>query len=362
MIEKYAELLVEYSLNIQKGDKLYIKSTQLATPLVKEICKKALKKGAHVEMDLAYQGQTKDYFENASDDELRYVSIADRYRFETFDAYLNIRAPYPPSDGPQKFVEKEAIRREALKEINEIYFRRTGNLELKRTLCQYPTQASADLAGMSLEEYSDFVYTACKLNLDDPVQGWLDVRASQQVVTDYLNKCETIRYSGENIDLEFSCKGRIWINSDGMTNMPSGEVYTAPVDDSANGWVRFSYPSFINGTRFDNIQLEFKDGYLISWVADNHVEVLDRIFETPGARRLGEAAIGMNYSIQEATGNILFDEKIGGSVHLAVGQAYKQCNGVNNSSIHWDMITDMQKDGVITADGVKIYEKGKFLI
>lgn len=362
MIKKYAHLLVHYSLDIKKGDKLFIKSTQLATPLVKEVYREALRQGAHVEIDLAYQGQTKDYFENASDEELRIVSIADRYRIETFDAYLNIRAPYPPSDGPKEFVEKEAIRREALKETNEIYFTRTGNLELKRTLCQYPTQASADLAGMSIEEYSQFVYTACKLNLDDPIQGWLDLRAEQQTVTDYLNNSKTIHYQGEHIDLQFSCDGRIWINSDGMTNMPSGEVYTAPVDDSANGWVEFSYPSFIKGTRFDHIRLEFKDGYIVSWEADNHVEVLDRVFETPGARRLGEAAIGMNYSIQQATGNILFDEKIGGSVHLAVGQAYKQCNGINNSSIHWDMITDMQKDGVILADGKKIYEKGKFLL
>ncbi len=362
MIEKYASLLVGYSLAIKPGDKLFIRSTQLATPLVKEIYKQALQKGAYVEMDLAFQNKSQIFFSNATDEVIKYVSPLDKFRMETFDAYLHIRAPYPPSEASRSFPDKEDSRRKAMEEINEIYFRRTGSGELKRSLCQYPTQASSDIAGMTIEEYENFVYSACKLDMDDPIKGWLKVRENQSRIVDYLNQTETIQYIGKNIDITFSCKGRIWINSDGMTNMPSGEVYTAPVDDSANGWVRFSYPSYFQGNRFDHIELTFKDGLVESWKSDNNQEELDRIFSIPGARRLGEAAIGMNYSITRTTGNILFDEKIGGSIHLAVGQAYKQCNGINNSAIHWDMITDMQEDGRIIADGVMIYENGQFKI
>jgi aminopeptidase len=153
----------------------------------------------------------------------------------------------------------------------------------------------------------------------------------------------------------------LWINSDGKTNMPSGEIYTAPVDDSMNGWVLFTLPSVYMGERVENVRLEIKDGYIESWTASMGKEFLDKIFEIPGARRFGEAAIGTNYKIQQATNNILFDEKIGGTIHLAIGDAYKQCGGVNESSIHWDMITDMT-DGEIYADDELCYKNGKFIL
>jgi len=233
---------------------------------------------------------------------------------------------------------------------------------LKRNLCQYPTIASAQEAGMSLQEYQEFVFGACNLFKEDPQKEWLQVRESQQHIVDYLMSKTKVRYVTQGTDITFTTKGRTWINSDGQTNMPSGEVYTAPEDDSVNGHITFSFPAIYRGQSVEGVRLEVKDGYIEKWSAESGQEVLDEVFKIKGTRRFGEAAIGTNYNIQKVTKNILFDEKIGGSIHMAIGQAYKQCGGVNQSPIHWDMITDMQNGGQIFADGEMFYENGKVLI
>ena len=177
-----------------------------------------------------------------------------------------------------------------------------------------------------------------------------------------LNQAEKVQYVGEHIDIKFSVKGRTWINSDGRTNMPSGEVFTGPVEDSVQGQVHFSYPSIYMGEEVEGVQLTVKDGLVTDWSAHRGKEFLDKIFEMKGTRRFGEVAIGTNYQINKITKNILFDEKMGGTVHMAIGQSYKHTGGLNESVVHWDMITDMKKDGQVIADGEVIYEKGKFLI
>ena len=244
----------------------------------------------------------------------------------------------------------------------ETYFERTGSGKLKRCICQYPVNASAQEAGMSLMEYQDFVYNACHLYADNPVDEWLKVRKEQQIVVDYLNSCSEIQYKGDGIDISFSFKNRTWINSDGKNNMPSGEVFTSPVEDSGNGTVRFSYPAIYMGNELENVQLTVENGKVTHWQADRGQEFLDHFFTIKGARYFGEIAIGTNYGIQKHTKNILFDEKIGGTVHMALGQSYMQAGGKNKSTVHWDMIADMKEAGEIYADGRKIYEKGRFLI
>jgi aminopeptidase len=230
-----------------------------------------------------------------------------------------------------------------------------------RSLCQYPTQASAQEAGMSLEEYRDFVFKACNLDQPNPKKAWLAVREKQQSIVDHLNTVDKVRYLGNGTDISFSVKGRTWINSDGRTNMPSGEVFTGPIEDSVNGKVYFEYPSIYMGTEVQGISLEVKDGNVVKWSAEKGNEILDQVFDTEGARRFGEVAIGTNYSIQKPTKNILFDEKIGGTIHMAVGQSYKQTGGMNQSPIHWDMIAEMKNGGQIFTDNKLIYENGVFL-
>ncbi len=184
----------------------------------------------------------------------------------------------------------------------------------------------------------------------------------QQGLVDYLNKRKELKYIGPDLDISFSVEGRTWINSDGRSNMPSGEVFSAPIENSVNGKIKFSVPTTYNGSDIDDLELSVKDGEVVQWNASKGKTVLDTVMATPGARRFGEVAIGTNYNIQEFTRNILFDEKVGGTVHMALGQSYYQCGGKNDSSVHWDLIANMTDGGEIYADDELIYENGKFLI
>ena len=362
MEKKYAELLVDYCLEIKEGDLVFVHSTPLAAPLLKEVFRLATRRGALVEMNLSLEDQLRIFFEEADHSLIDRVSPVQKYRFENYDKYLHIRAPYNLAEDKSIPANKLKQRGEATKEINQLYFDRTADGSLDRCLCEYPTHAAAQNAGMSLEEYRKFVFEACRLFDDSPIHSWRQVRKEQQKYTDYLNQSEEIHYLGPNIDIRFSCMGRIWINSDGRANMPSGEVFTAPVEDSVEGTVHFSYPAIYRGQEVSGISLRFEKGLIVDWTAEKGQSVLDEVFDIPGARRLGEAAIGTNYQITRMTRNILFDEKIGGTIHLAIGQAYKQNKGKNNSAVHWDMITDMTNDSQITADGKTIYENGYFIL
>lgn len=366
LLEKYAHLLVDYCLEIQSGEKLFISTTTLAEPLVSRIYKYALSKGAHVEVDMKFKDQNKIFFEEASDEVLMLPSTLTKSAIESFDAYLVIRAPHDLNETVDVDMTKKQKRSQAMAVINKTYFERTAKRGeqggLKRSLCQYPTQANADAAEMSLEEYTEFVFNACHLYADNPESEWLKVREHQQHIKEYLDKVEVIRYKADHTDIEFSVEGRTWINSDGQTNMPSGEVFSGPVEDSVNGKVHFTFPSIYMGKDVRGITLWVENGEIVKWDAEEGKDLLDAVFEIPGAKYFGEVAIGTNYQIQRATRNILFDEKIGGTIHMAVGQSYKQTGGTNKSSIHWDMITDMSQTGEIWADGKLIYEKGKFLI
>ncbi|MEO6036949.1 MAG: aminopeptidase, partial [Saprospiraceae bacterium] len=352
-----------YCLAIQPGDRVFIATTPLAEPLLREVYAAAYEAGASlVDCDLAFQDRDRLLLDLGSEAALRSAPTLSQLAMETYDCYLHIRAPYSLRDVRPVDPERLRIRQEALAPSNKAYFERTADRRLRRNLCQFPTQAAADEAGMSLAEYEQFVFNACKLYSPDPQGAWVQVRASQQKIVDHLNACTTLRYLTEGTDLTFSTEGRIWMNSDGQTNMPSGEVYTSPVENAVNGTVHFSLPGLYQGNEVEGVSLWVKDGWIEKWEARSGQDFLDQIFALPGTRRFGEAAIGTNYDINRMTKNILFDEKIGGTVHLAIGQSYFQTGGKNESTVHWDMITDMTQGGEIWADGEKIYQDGKFLI
>ncbi|MEM9885688.1 MAG: aminopeptidase [Bacteroidota bacterium] len=362
MLEKYAQLLVDYSLEIQPKDKLFIQTTTLAIPLVKEIYRFATRKGAIVEVDLSFEEKRHIFAKEALyEEQYEYISPIYKEAMQHFNAYLYIRAPFAASTSVEMNPEKVAKRNAAVAPYRKIYSERTATRELKRSLCQFPTAAGAKMAAMSLEAYEQFIFNACHLYADNPTAEWLKVRTQQQGIVDFLNKCTHIRYLGEGIDISFSTKGRTWINSDGQTNMPSGEIYTSPVEDSVNGRIHFSLPAIYMGNVVEGVTLWVEAGQIERWEAKKGKDFLDQIFALPGTRRFGEAAIGNNYQINRITNNILFDEKIGGTVHMAIGQSYLQAGGKNTSSVHWDMITEMRNGGEIYADGEKIYENGHFL-
>ena len=361
ILKKYANLLVNYCVSLKPQEKLLISSTTLAEPLVREVYRAAIQAGANVEVILEMREQERIFIDEANELQLEYVPQLYKLAMEQFDAYIYIRAPYNLRELQTANVEKQKKRKQAFSGVLQTYFKRTATLEMKRTLCQYPTIANAQEAGMSLEEYANFVFGACNLFADDPIAKWLEVREYQQEIVDLLNKRQTIRYRNPNFDISFSTKGRTWINSDGQTNMPSGEVYTSPVEDSVNGTIHFSLPAIHGGVEVEDVTLWVKDGEIQKWEAKKGKQYLDQVFRIPGAKRFGEAAIGTNKNIQKMTNNILFDEKIGGTIHMAIGQSYLQTGGKNQSSIHWDMITDMTQGGEIYADDELIYNNGEFL-
>ncbi len=363
ILQKYARLLVGYCLEVRPGDKILISTTTLAEPLVREVYRTALEAGADlVECDFNFREQEKIFLESASEIALRTNSPFRKMAMENFDCYLNIRAPFNLRELQNAPAGRRKIKTAAGEAISKIYFERTATRELRRNLCQFPTDASAQEAGMSLSEYENFVFGACNLFDDDPQQRWLDRRADQKRIIDHLNRCKTVRYLADGTDITFSTDGRTWINSDGQTNMPSGEVYTSPVENAVNGTVHFSFPCIFQGQEIEGVTLWVRDGFVEKWEARQGQKFLDEIFEIEGTRRFGEAAIGTNYNIQKMTKNILFDEKIGGTIHMAIGQSYLQTGGKNQSPVHLDMITDLKNGGEIFADGEKIYQSGQFLI
>lgn len=362
ILQKYAYLLVHYCLELKSGEKLFITTTTLAEPLVREVYREAIRCGCLVEYQMSFSEQNRIFIAEASDAQLDYINPSYKNMMETYDAYLVIRAPFDVREDQTNDHEKTARRQKAMFAVNQIYAERIADRSLKRCLCQFPTMTAAEEAGMSLEEYQRFVYNACHLFAEDPASEWMKVRVQQQGVADYLNKCDLIRYVNNRSDISFSVKDRIWINSDGRANMPSGEVFTGPIEDSVNGYIYFNYPIVYMGHEVEGVTLHVKDGQVITWNAEKGKDFLNEIFKMDGARYFGEVAIGTNYNIRNITKNILFDEKIGGSVHMAIGQSYKQTGGKNQSPIHWDLITDMKDGGQIFADGTLIYENGEFLI
>lgn len=362
LFEKYAEVLVDYSLSLKKDHKLLIRGSYLAENLLKAVYQRAVEAGAHPEFQVALNGTEKIFYDCASDEQLKYISPRGKYVVDNFDAVLNVISPFNMKELQSIAAEKKQAVSIARTDLNKTFRTRAGAGELSWTLCVFPTDAAAQEAGMSLSEYEDFVYGACFLFEDDPVGMWQKLAADQQRVVDFLNSKKKIRYASADVDIEFSVDGRTWINSAGENNMPSGEVFTAPVEDSVNGKVRFSFPGFYMGQEIEDISLEVKDGEVVKWNAGKGGDLLDKIFEIPGSRRFGEVAIGMNHGIQKFTKNMLFDEKIGGTIHMAVGACYPETGGKNESSVHWDMLADMRDGGQIFADKELVYENGKFII
>lgn len=360
-LKRYAHLLLNYCMELRAGHKLLVNTTTLAIPLVAELYRQCQDMGVIMEAILDWEGKNADFDKGGNVAQASYINPLYSEAMKSFEAYLVIRAPFEDSSPANTNIELHKARALANEPFHKIYFERTATRDLKRNLCQYPTAAGATLAGMSLAEYTDFIINACYLNTENPDEQWLEVRRSQQKATDLLNSCTEFRYLSPNMDIRFNTTGRKWINSDGQTNMPSGEIYTSPVEDSVEGHILFTLPSLYQGHQLNNVRLEVKEGWITAWSCDNDIDVLNKVFEIPGSRRFGEAAIGTNYRIDRLTKNILYDEKIGGTVHMAIGQSYLQAGGKNESSVHWDMISDMTRGGQIFADGRLIYENGKFL-
>jgi len=361
--EKYAGVLCDYSVEVQKDDLVIIRSESYeAQPLVKAIYKRVLEKGAHPIVRCGMDGLTETFIKYASDEQLNYVDPISKYEYEKATKYISIGAPLNVKNMARANSQKMAKRSKATKVLSETLLNRAAAGELKWVIADYPTNALAQEAKMSLDEYTEFLINSCYLHLDDPAAKWREIHKVQQVLADALTKTSKLRVVGEKTDITFSTEGRTWKNCSGSCNFPDGEIYTSPVENSANGHIYFDFPAIYRGSEAHKIYLELENGKVTKAEAEKGQEFLRSMINMDeGSSLVGEIAIGTNDMIKDVTGNILFDEKIGGSIHMALGSSYPETGGKNVSGLHWDIIKNMKNGGEIYADDKLIYKNGEFV-
>ena len=360
-LERLARTLVEYSVEVKPGDTVLLTGDVAGLPLVRQTYREVLRAGGYCVVHLSDEAMQHEFVRNASDEQIEWISPMERWSAETATVRMFIRATNNTRAGSSVPPARMAQLARSRAELTRIRFARAASGEQRWTLTLFPTEALAQEADMSLEEYEAFVYGATFCDQPDPVSRWRALGADQQKYVDWLKGRKNVAVRGPNVDLTLSIEDRTFVNSDGRHNMPSGEIFTGPVEDSVNGWVRFSYPAITAGRSVEGIELRFENGKVVSAKAAKNEEfLLSQIDTDEGARYVGEFAIGTNNGIQRFTGNILFDEKIGGSFHMALGKGYLETGSKNDSAIHWDMICDMRQGGEIVVDGDVLYRNGAF--
>lgn len=361
-LEKLAQILIHYSLQIKPGDQLEIRTTPLGQDLAILAYKEAVKAGGFVMNNISLQGGEEVFYKYASDEQLDFVSPVRKLITESFDAMLVIGAEYNTRSLSAINPQSLSRSRKASSELTKIFLERSANLNLRWCYTEFPTYASAQEADMSLSDYEEFVFESGYLNEQDPVSLWQEEGRKQRQLIDWLIGKNEVKIQGKNVDLSFSIKDRKFKEADGKYNFPDGEIFTGPVEDTANGWIRFSYPAIYEGQEVIDVELWFEEGKVIKETASKGKALLTSSLDTdPGARYLGEWGIGTNYGIKRFTKNILFDEKMGGTIHLALGSGYPETGSKNESAIHWDMLCDMAESEIIV-DGELLYKNGKFRV
>ena len=362
-VSKLADLLVNYSVAVKPGDRVAIYGAALAEPLLKEMYASVLKAGGYPLLLCGLSDTEEIFYRYASDDQLRYIHQPLKNIMETYDVRISVLAEANTRSLSNVDSAKTVLYSQSHAELSKIFLRRAAEGSLRWTLSLFPTNAFAQDADMGLNEYEDFVYGACMPDMNDPVGYWQRFSAWQERIVQWLRGKKQVQVTGPDTDLRVNIEGRPFVNCDGHENMPDGEVFTGPVEDGVEGHVRFSYPAIYQGREVTGVQLWFEKGRVVKATADKNEEFLLKTLDTDeGSRRLGEFAIGTNEGIQRFTREILFDEKINGSFHMAVGAGYPESGSKNESAIHWDMICDLRQGGQIRVDGQLIYENGRFVI
>ncbi len=362
-VQKLAKLLVDYCVGVQPGDKVVINGNLVTRPLMLAVYKEVVKAGGHPLANFADAEMQEFFLREGNDDQLNYVSDINKLIVETFDCAIGLMGSENTRAMTKVDPARQRMSQMAQMALQKTMMERSSTGEFRWVGTMFPTHAFAQEADMSLSDYEDFVYQACLLHKEDPVAEWKTVQKSQQRYVDFLKGKKKLAVKGPHVDLAMSIEDRTFINDGGEKNMPGGEIFTGPVEESVNGWVRFSHPAIMAGREVDGIELKFEQGKVVQSSAKKNEEFLNTTLDSDeGARYLGEFAIGTNNGIDRFSKSILFDEKIGGTIHMAVGASYPESGGKNVSAIHWDMICDMRDGGQIWVDDELFYESGKFLI
>jgi aminopeptidase len=358
-----ARILVHHSVELGAGDVCVIEAETAAEGLAQAVYEEALAVGALPVVNLTMEGQAPAFFKLASDEQLDWVSEPARWAAEQADARIRLMADANTRALSGVDPARQTRRQRATKPLMEKVMSRTAAGEFRWALTLFPTQAYAAEAEMSLDDYERFYYRACLCDRDDPVSAWRDQADEVRRLAEWMSGREEVHIEAPGTDLRLNVSGRTFIAADGRRNMPDGEFFTGPVEDSASGEVTFTYPAVYGGREVAGVRLRFDEGRVVDAQAERNEPFLIEMLDTdPGARRLGELGIGANYGIDRFTKEILLDEKIGGTVHLAIGMSYPETGGENDSAVHWDMVCDLRRGGRITVDGAELQVDGSFVV
>jgi aminopeptidase len=362
-LDRMAQVLVNYSTAVRPDDLVRLAAPPVARPLVVALYRAVVRAGGHPHVEMIPDECEEIKLRSASEEQLAYPDPLDLYAVERIDVNIRVKAEENTKWLTGTEPRKQALVSQARKGFMARFFERAGKGELRWVTTQFPCQAAAQDAEMSLAAYEEFVFRAGLLDLDDPAAAWREVSRRQERLVDYLNQAREIRFTTpQGTDLTLGVEGRRWINCDGKANFPDGEVFTGPVEDATEGVVYYSFPAVQGGREVDGIRLEFKAGRVVgASAARGEPFLVAMLDQDPGARSLGETALGTNYSVQQYTRNTLFDEKIGGTFHAALGAAYPETGGKNQSGLHWDMVCDLREGGRVYVDGKLASENGRFL-
>jgi len=362
-VETVAKILVDYSVQVHPDQLVRISGAPEGAPLILAVYQKVLERGAHPFLMVHLEGAEELIYKYANDAQLDYVPQFMKDIVEQVDAAIGIWTDVNTKQLTNADPTKQSRRSSAWRPLSERFLERAAKKELRWTGTVHPTQAFAQDAEMSLREFEDFVYDSSLVHEPDPIKAWKKISREQQGIVRFLNKARKIHVVGPDTDLKLEVTGRKWINCDGHENFPDGEIFTGPIEDSVNGHIRYTYPACTDGREVEDVRLQFKDGKVVKAAAAKNEEFLQQMLKTDkGARYLGEFSFGTNYGIQRFTKNTLFDEKIGGTIHLAVGTGYPESGSKNRSAIHWDMVCDLRKGGEVRVDDTLFLKNGKIVI
>ena len=361
-IERLATLLTDYSLALREGHVLRIDSLDAGSPLVLSLYEAALRAGALPYTNVGLPGLTESLLELGSDEQLTYLSPIQWQEIEELDALVTIWSETNTRALSRVEPDRHAAYIAAQRKLSNRRWQRISAGEMSWCGTLFPTNAHAQEAEMSLAEYEDFVYAACHVHEDDPASHWRAVSTELQSRAAELASVRELRIVGPDTDLRLGVDGRSWLAADGRYNMPDGEVFTSPVETETEGEIRYTFPAVYHGREVEDVRLRFEEGRVVAAEAARGNPYLQSLLEMDaGARVLGEAAFGLNYEIDRFTRNILFDEKIGGTMHFALGSGFPETGSENTSGLHWDMICDLRSEGEVYADGELIWKEGRFL-
>jgi aminopeptidase len=358
-----AQILVRYSTRIGEGDVCVIQATTPAEVLVQAVYEEVLRAGGRPILQLSTEGAQAAFLDLASDDQLDWVAPTSQWLVENAEAEIGIMADVNTRELSGTDPKRQARVSKARRPLLETAMKRAATGEHRWALTLFPTHAYASEAGMSLREYEDFFYAACLATDGEPVTAW--ERQSEEVkrLSDWVEGKDEVHVTAPGTDITLGVAGRRWIPCYGEHNMPDGEFFTGPVEDSVNGEITFSFPASYGGRTVSGVRLRFDNGKVVDATAEQGEDFLIEMLDTDdGARRLGELGIGTNYGISTGTKEILLDEKIGGTVHMAIGMSYPETGGTNSSAVHWDMVCDLRSGGALVVDGVELQRDGQFQV